>query len=126
LHLETSVAKGPESSDIDGSFHHGGIFLQDLELVAFWGWLGPLLSGFAQAFVQILPKFVRLSLHPDPHVRLDAMISVVNQAAGFPQGMKRADLMRNPRPEFGHRLQFGGLSIADNSQDGHIQSDHGR
>jgi len=125
LHLQSCIAKRPESGEIDGSFHHRGVFLQELELVPFLGLLLRLLRDFAQALVQILPELVRFLLHPDPHLRLHAMIGIGDPATGLPQGMKLADLMRDARPEFGSRLQFGGSGVAHHPQHGHIQGDHG-
>src|SRR6266480_3560070 len=121
LHLQSCVTKRLESIDIEGSFYHRRIFLQDVELFdcLFFPFL--VLLSFSQTFVQILTIFVGFLLHADAHISFHPMISIINQSPRLTKRMKLADLMWNIRPEFGNRLQFRWLSIADHTKDWHLQ-----
>ena len=75
LHLQPCIAKRLDPIDIEGSFHHRGIVLEDVELFLFF--LFFLLLSFSESFVQIVTIFVCVLLHTDAHIGLHPMIRVM-------------------------------------------------
>jgi hypothetical protein len=57
--------------------------------------------------------------HPLAQCLLRVPIGLPNRPTGFSQIMKLAELMRDPRQHFGHRLSDGLLAIADHAHHRH-------
>ena len=58
--------------------------------------------------------------HPLAQFLLRVPIGLSNRPAGFSQIMKRAELMRDPRQDLGHRLADGLLTIAEYAHHRHV------